>query len=59
MNYCDQYAYLGVDISKYCSWDAHIAKLIGKGEAHIGKIDAIVTDSHLDSRIKNMFYDVW
>ena len=26
-----QYTYLGVEISKGCSWDAHIAKLIGKG----------------------------
>lgn len=27
----DKYTYLGVEISKECSWDAHIAKLIGKG----------------------------
>ena len=24
----------------------------GKGEAHIGKVDAILTDSHLDMRIR-------
>ena len=24
----DQYTYLGVEISKDCSWDAHIAKVI-------------------------------
>ena len=28
----DQYAYLGVDSSKDCSWDAHTAKVIGKGK---------------------------
>ena len=26
----DEYTYLGVDISKNCSWDAHTAKVIGK-----------------------------
>ena len=26
--------------------------MIGKGEAHVAKIDAIVTDSHLHTRIK-------
>ena len=29
----DQYTYLGVEISKDCSWDAHIAKVIGKGNS--------------------------
>ena len=29
----DQYMYLGVEISKDCSWDAHIAKVIRKGKA--------------------------
>ena len=48
----DQYTYLGVEISKEWSWDAHIAKVIGKGKAHVGKMDAILTDSHLDTRIK-------
>ena len=47
----DQYTYLGVKISKYCSWDTHIAKLIGKGKAHVGKMDAILIDSHLGARI--------
>ena len=28
----NQYTYLGVEISKDCSWDAHIAKVIGKGK---------------------------
>ncbi|MEP2874451.1 MAG: reverse transcriptase domain-containing protein [Hyphomicrobiales bacterium] len=48
----DQYTYLGVEISKDCSWDTHIAKVIGKGKAQVGKMDAILTDSNLDTRIK-------
>ena len=48
----DQYTYLGVEISKDCSWDAHINKVIGKGKAHVGKMEAVLTDSHLDTRIK-------
>ena len=48
----DQYTYLGVEISEQCSWDAHIAKVIGKGEAYVCNMDAILTDSHLDTRIK-------
>ena len=28
------------------------SKVIGKGKAHVGKMDAILTDSHLDTRIK-------
>ena len=39
----DHYTYLGVEVSKYCSWGAHIEKVIGKGKAHIGKRDAILT----------------
>ena len=32
----------------------HTAKVIGNGEAHVvvGKMEAILTDSHLDTRIK-------
>ena len=45
--------YLGVEISKERSWDTHIAKVIGNGKAHVGKMDAILTDSHLDTRIKS------
>ena len=52
MPIADQYTYLGVEISKECSWDAHIAKVIGKGKAQVGKMDAIITDSHRDTRIK-------
>ena len=48
----DQYTYLGVEISKECSWDAYIAKVIGKGKSQVGKMDAILTDPHLGTRIK-------
>ena len=48
----DQYANLRVDISKECSWDAHIAKAIGKGKLQVGKTDAILPDPHLDTRIR-------
>ena len=41
--------YLGVEILRACSWDVHIAKAIGKGEAHVGNMDAILTDSHRDT----------
>ena len=40
----------GVEISKNCSWNAHIAKIIGKGKAQIGKMNAVLTDSNLDTR---------
>ena len=46
-----QYTYLGVEILKDCSWDTHIANVTGKGESQVGKMVAIVTDSHLDTRI--------
>ena len=48
----DQCTYLGVVISKDCAWDAHIAKVLGMGKAQVGKMDAILTDPHLDTRIK-------
>ena len=48
----DQYTYLGLEISKECSWDAHVAKLIGKGKSQVGKMDTILTDPHFDTRIK-------
>ena len=48
----DQYTHLGEEISKECSWDAHTAKMIGKGKSQVGKMDALLTDSHLDTRIK-------
>ena len=33
-----QSAYLGVELSKDCSWDTHMVKVIGKGKAHLGKM---------------------
>ena len=50
--FVDQYTYLAVEILKDCSWDAHIAKVIGQGKSQVGKMDAILTDLHLDTRIK-------
>ena len=46
----DQCTYLGAEISKDCSWDAHIAKATGKGKSQVGKMDATLTDLHLDTR---------
>ena len=46
----DHYTFHGVDISKDCFWDAQIAKVIGKGKSQVGKMDAILTDPHLDTR---------
>ena len=46
----DQCTYLGVEISKNCSWDAPRAKLVGKGKPQAGKMDAILTDPHHDTR---------
>ena len=48
----DQYTYLGVENSKHCFWDAHINKVIQKGKAEVGRMDVILRDSHIDSRIK-------
>ena len=42
----DQHTYLGVETSKGCSWDT------GKGKAHVGQMDAILTDSRLGTRSK-------
>ena len=48
MPIADQYTYLGAEISKTALGDARIAKVVGKGKAHVGKMDAILIDSHLD-----------
>ena len=32
-----QYTYLGVEMPKDCSWDAHVAKVIGKGKAQVAR----------------------
>ena len=47
-----QCTYLGVEISEDCSWDVNIAKVIGNGESQVGKMDAILTDPHVDTKIK-------
>ena len=47
-----QYPFLGVEISKDCSWGAHIANVIGKGKSQVGTMDATLTDPHLDTRIE-------
>ena len=57
MNYREKtiiYTYLGVDIPKDCLWDGHIHSKsnTGKGKTHVGKMDAIITDPHLGTRIK-------
>ena len=52
MNYRSWTSNPGVEISKDCLWDAHIAKVIEKGKLQGGKMDAILTDPHLDTRIK-------
>ena len=50
----DQYAYLGVHISKIMILGCTHGRVIRKGKADVGKMDAILTDSHLDTinRIK-------
>ena len=52
LSIADQYTHLGIEISKDCSWDVHIVKVIGKVKTHVGKMDAIPTGSHPDTRIK-------
>ena len=34
------------------SWYAHTGKAVGKGKVHVGKVDAVVADSHLDTKTK-------
>ena len=48
----DQYTYLGVEMPNDCSRDAHTAKVIGKGNSQVGRMNAILTDSYLDMRIR-------
>ena len=49
----NQSTYLGVEVSKACSWHTHIVKVMGKGEAPVGEMHAILADSHLDTRFIN------
>ena len=52
----DWYKYLGVEIAEYCYCDTTyrrtVGKAIGEGVAHAGKMGAILTQSHLEPRIK-------
>ena len=49
----DQYTCLGVEISKHCLLlGCTHSKRIGKGKRPVGKMDAILTDSRLETRIK-------
>ena len=49
----DQYTYLDVETSKKDrSWDTHLAKVNGNSKAHVGNMDATVTDTDLDAMIK-------
>ena len=43
------------EIVKGCSWDAHIAKVIGKRKSQVAKMGAILTDPHLDTKFKYVF----
>ncbi|CAB1115344.1 ABC [Ectocarpus sp. CCAP 1310/34] len=47
----DQYTYLGVEIAKDCSWNAHMSKVAEKGKARAGKLHPILANRHLDTRI--------
>ncbi|CAB1121545.1 unnamed protein product [Ectocarpus sp. CCAP 1310/34] len=48
----DQYTYLGVEIAKDCSWNAHMSKVAEKGKARAGKLHPILANRHLDTRSK-------
>ena len=50
MPIADHYTCLGLEIKKKLLLGCTNA--IGKGKAHVGKMDAILTDSHLDTRIE-------
>ena len=47
----DQHAHLGVNTSKDRSWATQETKVLPKGKSHFEKIDAVLADSHLDTRI--------
>ncbi|CAB1121249.1 unnamed protein product [Ectocarpus sp. CCAP 1310/34] len=46
------YTYLGVEIAKDCSWNAHMSKVAEKGKSRAGKLHPILANRHLDTRIK-------
>ena len=47
-----QYTHFGVEIAKDCSWDTHIAQGTRTSKSQASKMDATLTDPHLDTRIK-------
>ncbi|CAB1119083.1 unnamed protein product [Ectocarpus sp. CCAP 1310/34] len=48
----DQYTYLGVEIAKDCSWNAHMSNVAEWGKARAGKLYPLIANRHLDTRIK-------
>ncbi|CAB1110718.1 unnamed protein product [Ectocarpus sp. CCAP 1310/34] len=48
----DQYTYLGVEIAKDCSWNAHMSNVAERGKTRAGKLHPILANRHLDTRIK-------
>ena len=47
-----QWSYIGVEIAKDCSWNAHMSKVAEKGKARAGKVHPILANRHLDTCIK-------
>lgn len=54
----DRDTYPGVEISKNRSWDTHINKIIAKDEAQMSRMDVILRDSHLSTRIQIFILNV-
>lgn len=48
----DQYTYFVLPTSKNCSWYLQMEKVIEIGKSPVGEMDAIPTDTYLDTRIK-------
>ena len=48
----DQFTYLEVEVSKNCSWETHINKVIQKGKPEVGRMDVILRDSHIATRME-------
>ena len=49
----DEHAHLGVKTSKDRSWATQETKELPKGKSQVEIIDAVLADSHLDTRITN------
>lgn len=47
----DQCTHHGVDISRHCHWNAHMNEVVDKSKAQIGRMDAILGDLPLGTRI--------